>query len=174
MRTRILSIQHFGMVILCLAAAGCGSTGDKVLQDFGIKDRPEDYVSGADRVMVTMQEVGKVEMDRLNAAQRRGEVQYDNSDPLHGRYFRRVRVYESYHPLDANAATRTSQNQPVSFIGYMEYAFQVYESERVETRTEAATLAADIPTGRRGRETYRYKFDSAGTWNGARGESFKE
>jgi hypothetical protein len=161
-------------LVLCVAAAGCGSTGDKVLQDFGIQDRPEDYVSGADRVMVTMQDVGKVEMDRMNAAQRRGEVLVDNSDPLKASYYRRVREYESFHPLDANAATRTSQNQPVSFVGYIEYDFQVYESNRVVSRSEAATLPADIPTGRRGRETYRYKFDSGGTWNGGRGEAYKE
>jgi len=160
--------------MLCLAAAGCGSTGNKVLQDFGIQDRPEDYVSGADRVMVTMQDVGKVEMDRMNAAQRRGEVLYDNSDPLKGKFYRMVRMYESYHPLDANAATRTSQTQPVTFVGYIEYDYQEYESTRVETRTEAGTLPADIPTGRRGRETYRYKFDSAGAWNGGRGEPFKD
>lgn len=161
-------------MLLCVAAAGCGSTGGKVLQDFGIKERDEDYVSGADRVMVTMQDVGKVEMDRMNAAQRRGEVLYDNSDPLKGKYYRRVRIYESFHPLDANAAPRTSQNKPVTFVGYIEYDYQVYESNQVENRTEAATLPADIPTGRRGRATYRYKFDSAGVWNGGRGEAFKD
>lgn len=169
-----LSIRRFGVAILCVAAAGCGSTGNKVLQDFGIQDRPEDYVSGADRVMVSMQDVGKVEMDRMNAVQRRGEVLYDNSDALRGAYYRRVKVYESYHPLDANAATRTSQNQPVSFVGYIEYDYQVYESSRAESKTAAATLPTDIPTDDRGREAYRYKFDSAGTWNGGKGELFKD
>lgn len=166
--------RHLPAIFLCVAVAGCGSTGDKVLQDFGIKDRPEDYVSGADRVMATMQDVGKVEIDRMNTAQRRGEVLFDNTDSLKGRYFRRVREYESFHPLDANAATRTQQNQPVSFVGYIEYDYQVYESTRADTRAEASTLPADIPTGRRGRETYRYKFDAVGNWNGGRGELFKD
>lgn len=174
MRIQIAFFRNFLAFILCIAAAGCGSTGNKVLQDFGIQDRPEDYVSGADRVMANMQDVGKVEMDRLNAAQRRGEVLFDDSDSLKGKYFRRVREYESYHPLDASAATRTSQNQPISFIGYIEYDYQVYESTRADTRAEASTLPADIPTGRRGRETYRYKFDGAANWNGGRGELFKD
>lgn len=174
MRIRYISQRRLAAIILSAAAAGCGSTGGKVLQDFGIQERPEDYVSGADRVMVSMQDVGKVEMDRMNAAQRRGEVLFDDSDPLKGKYFRRVREYVSFHPLDANAATRTSQNQPVGFLGYIEYDYEVFESTRADTRTEASTLPADIPTGRRGRETYRYKFDSGGGWNGGRGEPFKQ
>ena len=52
---------------LCAGLAGCGSTGSKVLQDFGVQERPEDYVSGADRVMTKLPDVAKVEIDRLNA-----------------------------------------------------------------------------------------------------------
>jgi len=144
------------------------------LQDFGIKDRPEDYVSGADRVMAKLPDVGKVELDRLNAAQRRGQVLYDKGTGLDGAYYKRVKVYENSHPLDANAASRTNQNSPVSYVGYIEYEFQYYESARKTTRVEAENELASIPSGDRGRETYRYRFDGGGNWTGGRGERYSE
>ncbi len=169
-------MQRWILVGLCVFAAGCGSTGDKVLQDFGIKDRPEDYVSGADKVMAKLPDVAKVEIDRMNAAQRRGQILYDKGEnnSLNGAYYKRTKVYESSHPLDANASTRTSQNNPVTFIGYIEYSFQYYESSRRSNRVEAESETADIPTGDRGSETYRYRFDSASTWNGVKGERYSE
>ena len=162
------------IVGLCVIAAGCGSTGEKVLQDFGIKDRPEDYVSGADRVMAKLPDVAKVEIDRLNAAQRRGQILYDKGDGLDGAYYKRTKVYESSRPLDANAASRTSQNTPVSFVGYIEYSFRYYESSRRPTRVEAESELANIPSSERGSETYRYRFDGGGNWTGGRGERYSE
>jgi hypothetical protein len=157
-----------------LAAGGCGSTGEKVLQDFGIKDRPEGYVSGADKVMQNLPEVAKVEIDRLNAAQRQGEILYEKVDALNGAYYKRIKVYETSRPLDAQATTRTSRSDEMGFVGYIEYGYQFYESARKQTKTEAAAQSADISTGRRGQETYRYRFNSGSVWNGGKGERFKE
>ena len=38
------------------------------------------------------------------------------------------------------------------------------------TRTEAQAESATVPNGEEGRETYRYKFNSGGTWDGGKGE----
>jgi hypothetical protein len=158
-----------------VAAAGCGSTGEKVLQDFGIKDRPEDYQSGADKVMGNLDNVGKVEMDRMNTASRRGQILYDKGDGLTtGAYYKRTKVYENYHPLDAAASSKTNRNDPLSFVGYIEYNFRYYESPRKPTRVEAEAQNADIPSGNEGSETYRYRFDAGGNWTGGKGEPYTE
>ena len=92
-------------IVVCVCVAGCGGVGNKVLQDFGIQERPEGYESGAERVLSRMGDVGKAEMNRLNIEKRRGEVRYDGADPLHGKYYKLMKVYERYYPLDANAST---------------------------------------------------------------------
>ena len=84
------------VVIACVCAVGCGGATSKVLQDFGIKDRPEGYESGSDRVMARMNDVGKSEMKRLNLLERRGEVLYDDQDALRGRYYKAVKVYDRF------------------------------------------------------------------------------
>ena len=159
------------MVLLAGAfAAGCAGTADKVLQDFGIRDRPEGYVSGSDRVMARLNEVGKSEVNRLNLQDRRGEIRYDGEDALHGKYYKVMKVYERFYPLDANASGRTAANSERGFVGYIEYSYQFYQGPRKGTRAEAGAEVADIPTGEWGRETYRYRFNSAGLWNGRKGE----
>lgn len=157
-------------VLLCVVGVGCGSVGDKVMQDFGIKDRPEGYVSGADRVMERLNDVGKTEMNRLNMQNRAGRVEFDDTDELHGKYYKVQKRYERYYPLDANPSGRTSANRERGFVGYVEYTYQYYEGPRKSSRVEAAAAIADIPTHDDGRETYRYRFNSAGAWNGTRGE----
>lgn len=156
--------------VACVCVSGCGGTADKVLQDFGIKDRPEGYVSGSDRVMERLNDVGKSELKRLNLKDRRGEVRYDDTDPLYGKYYRVVKVYERFYPLDANASGRTSGKRERGFVGYIEYSYSYHESPRKNSRAEAAAQLADIPTGEGGRETYRYRFNSGGMWNGGKGE----
>lgn len=158
------------VAIACICAAGCGGATGKVLQDFGIRERPEGYESGADRVMARMNDVGKSEMKRLNLRERRGEVRYDDRDALRGQYYKAVKVYERFYPLDANASGRTSTSRVRGFVGYIEYSYSYYEGPRKISRTEAAAQVADIPTGEGGRETYRYRFNSGGAWNGAKGE----
>jgi len=158
------------VLIAWVCASGCGGATDKVLQDFGIRERPEGYESGTDRVMARMNDVGKSEMKRLNLRERRGEVRYDDTDALRGRYYKAVKVYDRFYPLDANASGRTSVRRERGFVGYIEYSYSYYEGPRKISRTEAAAQAADIPMGEGGRETYRYRFNSGAVWNGAKGE----
>lgn len=162
--------SYVTLIVLVATAAGCGGAGDKVLQDFGIKDRPEGYVSGSDQVMARLPEVAKAEMNRMNIANRRGEIKFDNTDALRGRYYKEVKIYEDYHPLDANHTAKTTQQRRGGYVGYIEYTYQMYESPRVSSKVEAEAELATIPTGTRGRETYRYRFNSAGVWDGSSGE----
>lgn len=156
--------------LLCVFAAGCAGVTDKVMQDFGVQDRPEDYVSGADRVMERLNDVGKAELNRMNAENRAGRIEFDESDELHGKFYKVLKRYERHYPLDANATGRTSGNRERGFVGYVEYSYSYYEGPRKNTRVEAGDAVADIPTRDDGRETYRYRFNSAGAWNGTRGE----
>ena len=60
--------------------AACQSTPDevvdKVLQDFGLRERPEGYVSGADRVLERLSNVGAAEMKRMNLDGQHGDVKF--------------------------------------------------------------------------------------------------
>ncbi len=164
------------VLILWLGAFICGcssGSGSKVLQDFGLQERPDDYVSGSDKVMAKLPDVGKAELPRLNAASRTGEVKYEKLDALRGAYYKRVKVYEDFRPLDANYTTRKPTQESVSYVGYIEYSYQFFESPRQESRIEAQAEIATIPTGDRGSETYRYQFGSSGNWNGAKGEAVR-
>lgn len=161
------------VLIVSVALAGCSGTGNKVLQDFGLQDRPEGYVSGSDRVVERLADIGKTELNRLNLADRRGEIMYDDEDPLHGKYYKKLKVYERFYTLDANSTGRTAANDQRGYVGYIEYAYQMYEGPRKNTRAEAMAELADIPTGEDGRETYRYRFNSAGSWNGGKGEKLR-
>lgn len=155
---------------LLLGCAGGDGGGSKVLQDFGLQDRPEGYVSGSERVRERLNDVGKTELSRLNRADRNGEILYDDAQALRGKYYKRVKVYKRYYPVDANAVGRTSFNDERGFVGYVEYTFEYYESPRKNSRAEAIAELADIPSGEGGRGTYRYRFNSSGVWNGAKGE----
>ena len=164
------------MRILCLilctvVVVGCGgNVGNTVLQDFGIQERPEDYVSGSERVMQSMQAVGESELKRLNTLIRHGEIKYDDSEALRGKFYKEVREYVKAYPLDAQPVGRQGNRQVRGFVGFIEYAYVLKESPRFTNRTEAAAAVADIPGGRGGRERYRYQFTSAGTWDGGKGD----
>ncbi len=160
---------------LVTLAAGCASdgSGSKVLQDFGLQERPDDYVSGSDRVMAKLPDIGKAELPRLNAGSRGGDVLYEKTDSLHGAYYKKARVYEEYRPLDANYSNTRNARQEVNFVGYIEYTYQIYESPRRPSRVEAMAEIPNIPTGQRGTETMRYRFGSGGNWDGVKGEPVK-
>lgn len=168
---RRASIYSIGLIAFSVILCGCSSgSGSKVLQDFGLQERPDDYVSGADRVLAKLPDVAKTELVRLNAASRTGEVKYERVDSLRGAYYKRVKVYEDFRPLDANYTTRQSTQQSTAYVGYIEYLYQYFESPRLESRIEAQADIATIPTGERGSETFRYQFSSGGVWNGGKGE----
>ena len=158
-----------GLNLGCQSDSGSGVV-DTVLQDFGLQERPEGYVSNSDRVYARLDEVGKAELQRLNAKHRFGEVKYDNSDPLHGQYYKEVKVYESYYPVEAQPAARTAGGERGSYIGYIDYRYRVYRSVGVTSKTLAASELATQATGDEGRETLRYVFNSGGHWQGGEGE----
>jgi hypothetical protein len=164
-------MRIFCLLIVSIFLAGCGGgVGSTILQDFGIQDRPDDYVSGADRVMTTMRTVGATEMKRMNTANRHGEVKYDSSDSLRGKFYKEVRVYTKAYPLDAQPIGRQGNRKENGFRGLIEYAYVLNESPRFANRTEAAAANATIPGRDGGRERYRYRFGSSGTWDGGKGE----
>jgi len=143
---------------------------DKVLVDFGVRDKPEGYVTGSDRVRANMDQVARTEMERLNREGRYGEVKFQSTGDLKGKYYKQVKRYENYRPVDVRAESRTSTSQSSGgYVGYIDFTFRVYESARTANRTEAAAMTADIPTNERGQDSYRYRFGSGDTWTGGKG-----
>ena len=164
-------MRYFSFVLLIPMMAGCGgNVSSTVLQDFGLQERPEGYVSGSDQVMSSLRSIGVTELARLNIEHRHGEVKYDSSQDLRGRFYKELRVYTKAYPLDANATGSSADRKKRGYVGYIEYAYQLKESPRFSNRTEAAAAAAEIPGGKGGRERYRYRFSAAGVWTGAKGE----
>jgi len=160
------------IVVLFLGLAACqtgpGGVTEKVLADFGLREHPEGHVSGSDRIFEQMDTVGATELKRLNAAARHGVIEFEG-EGVRGQYFKRVKVYESYHPMDARAITGGGARDR-GYNGLIEYRYRVFEGARKSTRAEASAETADIPTNVEGRETYRYTFSMGGVWDGARGE----
>ncbi|HIA48950.1 MAG TPA: hypothetical protein EYN96_13500 [Candidatus Hydrogenedentes bacterium] len=168
-------MRTFCIAITSIFFVGCGGgVGNTILQDFGIRDRPEDYVSGADRVMESMRAVGATEIKRLNSANRHGEIRYDGSDALRGKFYKEVRVYTKSYPLDAQPIGRQGNRKETGFRGLIEYAYVLNESARFANRTEAAAANADIPGRAVARERYRYRFTSGGAWDGGKGELVRQ
>lgn len=162
-------MRKFFVLTCSLVLVGCSGVGSTVLQDFGIQERSEDYVSGRDKTLETMRTVGAVEMKRLNTAGRQGELIYDDSEALRGKYYKRVKRYLRAHPLDAQAVGRQGNRNETGFNGTMAYSWEYYEGPRASNRTEAEAADAEIPTGVTGRELFRYRFSSGGIWDGAKG-----
>ncbi|MFP4502259.1 MAG: hypothetical protein ACLFTT_14755 [Candidatus Hydrogenedentota bacterium] len=159
-------------VLPVLLGLGCqrtpGEVSDKVLTDWGLRERPEGYVSRSDRIYEKLPDVGKAELDRLNREARQGEVEFEQ-EGLHGRYYKEVRRYEDYYPLDVKSINESARGD-TGYYGYIEYSYRVMQSPRQESRAEAAAEPADIFTGEEGREVYRYRFRSGGTWDGDAGK----
>lgn len=160
--------QLAAVFVVALAMHGCssspGGVGNKVLGDFGLIDRPDEYQSQADQVQKSLATVGPAELKRLNQKARQGTVKFQE-DGLRGMYYKEVKVYEDFYPLDARA-TRSAAQRERGFDGFIDYTYQIYQSERRPTRTEAAAESATIPTGESGSETYRYNFSAGGVWDG--------
>lgn len=169
-------MRRVAVVIVCSVLAGCASgpagVVDKVLQDFGVRDRPEGYLSGADRVFERLGELGKSEIKRMNMEARNGEIKFEDTAGLRAKYYKEVKVYENSYPLDASPTSRTTAHER-GYVGYIEYSYRVFQSPRKSNRTEAAAERATIPTYERGREKYRYRFSGGGLWSGGKGEKVK-
>ncbi len=168
-------MKRFMALLVCVAVSGCvrgpGEVADKVLTDFGIKKRPEGYVTDSEKVFKQLDPIGPSEMKRMNLAQGQGTVKFQNNG-LRGLYYKEKKVYESYYPLESSAAGKTSDGSE-GFYGYIEYSYRLYQSARVETRAEAMSLDTDIPTDTTGSEAYRYHLNSSGVWDGAKGQKAK-
>lgn len=173
LNTKENNVKKLMMVLIGLGIAGCaGQNGQgvvgTVMTDFGLKEKPEGYVSGTDKVYDRLNEVGATEMKRMNSDARLGEVEVEE-DGLQVRYYKVVKEYVSYYPLDAQANSNAADRER-GFVGYLEYRYRTLESPRKPTRTEAQAESATIPRGEEGRETYRYRFNGGGTWDGGKGE----
>jgi hypothetical protein len=170
---RYLSVALLGSLIFCGCASSPGEVTEKVLVDFGIRDKPDDYVTGSDMVYDKLDAVGASEMKRLNAVGRHGEVKYEQREgDLTGKWYKEVKVYENYYPNDANIINRSSRGER-GYVGYIDYSFRQYQSARTSTKVEAENATADISTNTTGREKYRYNFSVGGSWTGEKGELVK-
>lgn len=163
-------------ILPCILAltllAGCaGNVSNTVLQDFGLQERSADYQSGEDLTLKNMRTVGAIELKRLNTEQQRGETHYVKNGDLNGKFHKEVKRYTKSYPLNARANTRSGNRKMSGFNGTIEYAYEFYEGPRFSNRTKAEASDATVPSGRKGREAYRYTFSASGTWDGAKGKS---
>ncbi len=161
------------LVLVGLSLAGCTSQNgqtpmETVMTDFGLKEKPEGYVSGTDKVYERLNDVGASELKRMNSESRLGEVQVEE-DGLQVKYYKSVKEYVSYYPLDAQPNSKAADRDR-GFVGFLEYRYRILQGPYKPTRTEAQAESATIPNGEEGRESFRYKFTSAGTWDGGKGE----
>lgn len=161
------------LLVLTLCIAGCSSNAkNTVLQDFGLQERSEDYVSGSDRVMTSMRTVGITELKRLNILHQRGEIKFQASQgDLSGKYYKEVKRYQKSYPIAAQPMPRTGNKNNTGFTGTIDYSYEMYEGPRFNNKTEAEASNATIPSGIKGRESFRYIFTSSGTWNGGKGKA---
>jgi len=164
-----------GLLLVAAAVGGCqrspGEVANKVLTDFGIREPDEGYVSGSDKVYARLRSVGESEMQRMNFEGREGEIKFEE-DGLRGMFYKEVKEYTDFHPLDARADTAGTQREG-GYTGYIEYSYRILRGVRKPTRVEAAAESANIPTGDTGREVFRYRFNSGGGWDGGKGERTK-
>ena len=165
-------------VVVCAALSACGTpeggVANKVLTDFGIRAPGDDYVQPSDRVFERLDTVGRAEMKRMNYAGRSGETKFQDEGQLRGQYYKEVKVYENYYPLDAQKLTRSSQSSDRGYVGYIAYEYRIMQSERFPTRVEAENASTTVRSSQTGRETYRYSFGPGGEWNGGAGQLTKQ
>lgn len=157
--------------VLSACQSGPGGVADKVLTDFGLRDQPEGYISRTDQAFEQLETVGTTEMKRMNHTGRHGVIKFEG-EGRRGNYYKEVKVYYAYQPLDAKVVSDGgSRNR--GFTGTIQYRYRIYESERRPTQAEASALSADRETSQEGREVFRYNFSSGGVWDGAAGEKTK-
>lgn len=155
------------LLVSCQTDSGVSVT-DKVLSDFGLRERPEGYVTGSDRVFEELDKVGASEMKRLNGLERHGDVKFDE-EGRRGQYYKEVKVYETYIPLDVSGTTGGGTRDR-GFTGVIQYRYRVFQGEPKPTKAEAAAQSATIPVGDEQHESYRYNFSTNGVWDGSVGE----
>jgi len=160
-------------IAICLVFTACqtpeGGVMNKVLSDFGLKEKPEGYVSGADKVFPTLNSIGPEEMARLNAEERQGTVEFQE-EGLKRKFYKQAKVYESFYPIEVAVGSGSER----AYVGYIDYTYQMYQSPRKDTRVAAQNETASIPTGETGRERLRYNLSQNGNWDGAKGEKVKD
>lgn len=161
------------LLLLCSCQSSPDEVMNKVLVDFGLREKPEGYVSGSDMVFKRLDAVGSAEIKRMNLAEQHGAVKFQQDGGLRGKYYKEVKVYERYFPKDVQAVSRSSVGE-TGYVGYLDYEYRMYQSPRVDTSAEAAAATADVPTDVTGRDTYRYTFSGGGEWNAAKGEKVRK
>ena len=166
-----------GLMMACLFMVSCQtdsgvSVTDKVLSDFGLRERPEGYVTGSDRVFEELDKVGASEMKRLNGLERHGEVKFDE-EGRRGQFYKEAKVYESFIPVDVSG-TPGGGTRDRGYSGVIQYRYQVFRSEPKPTKAEAAAQSATIPFGDQQQESYRYNFSTSGVWDGGAGEPARD
>ncbi|MCA1902429.1 MAG: hypothetical protein LDL53_09485 [Candidatus Hydrogenedens sp.] len=148
-----------------------GGVVNKVLTDFGLKEKPEGYVSESDKVFQRLGEVGATELQRLNTENRHGTIKFEQKG-VRGEYYKEVKVYQQYYPIDAKPVSHSGESGQ-SYTATIGYSYSTYRSASKPTRAEAEEADADIPTGIEGREIYRYNLGPGGVWNGEKGQKVK-
>jgi hypothetical protein len=108
-------------------------------------------------------------MKRMNAAGRRGEIRFQDEGGLQGKYYKEVKVYESFQAVDAQPYS-TGTGGDRGYYGYIDYTYHLFQSERTPNKAEAEAKTADIRTDKTGHETFKYKFGGGGVWDGHEGE----
>ena len=174
------------LVIVCILSVACcgcksGSEGgaeggvvNKVLTDFGLKQKPEGYTTEADKIFGRLNDVGVAEMKRLNLAEQHGVVKFQSDGELKGKYYKEVKTYESFYPTDVQPTSRSADVNDRGYSAHIEYAYRIFQSPRKGSSAEAQAETADIPTDTIGRETFRYSFGASGEWNGGKGEKTRK
>jgi hypothetical protein len=160
-------------VVLCACQTPEGGVMNKVLTDWGIKSQPEGHVSESDQVFKQLATVGPAEMKRMNDEMQHGQVKFQKESDLKGKYYKEVKVYESFYPVEAKSLARNGGGADAGFEGYIEYSFRMYQSMRKSDAVEAEAETASIPTDTVGRDLYRYHFKIGGEWDGGKGEKAK-
>ncbi len=89
---KYINFVLLGMVIiLCSCQTGPeGGVVNKVLTDFGLREKPEGYVSETDKVFQRLGEIGATELQRLNHENRHGEVKFEQKG-ARGEYYKYTR-----------------------------------------------------------------------------------
>ncbi|MCX8064909.1 MAG: hypothetical protein N3G21_07020 [Candidatus Hydrogenedentes bacterium] len=173
MRFTVLTLEV--ILISALSLTSCqtpeGGVVNKVLSDFGIREKPEGYLSETDKIFQRLSEIGNTELKRFNQESRKGEVKFEQKGPR-GEYYKEVKVYEQFFPLDVNPVSHSGEAGQ-SYIATIQYSYRVFRSAPKPTRIEAQDAIADIPTGVEGKETYRYTLGPSGVWNGEKGQKVK-
>lgn len=164
------------MVIIVVVLSSCqtdseGGVVNKVLSDFGLREKPEGYVSETDKVFQRLGEIGATELQRLNLENRHGEVKFEQKG-ARGEYYKEVKVYTQYYPMDAKPVSHSGESGQ-SYTATITYTYQIYRSAPKATRVEAQEATADIPTETEGREIYRYSLGPGGVWDGQKGQKVK-